>query len=192
MHYKFTYSKWYCARQGVSELARRIKSTLNRLWNSQSIFWFSQWSIPFLEWRLGWYGFLPLAGLIYWAVFFWKELKIDSLCFFFPMFIFLKMIYSQNDDTSILEVLETIFFSLPKHGGQTFNHIRRLSGKFEVILIDLFFPFKLQSLKKILRADPHWSAYLLDNNKISTFCPEEDVLWSDFYLLIEPFKKKSS
>ena len=84
------------------------------------------------------------------------------------------------------------FFSLPKHGGQTFNHIRRLSGKFEVILIDLFFPFKLQSLKKILRADLHWSAYLLDNNKISTFCPEEDVLWSDFYLLIEPFKKKSS
>ena len=65
--------------------------------------------------------------------------------------------------------------------------IRRLSGKLEVILIDLFFPFKLQSLKKILRADPDWSACLLDNNKISTFCPEEDVLWSDFYLLIEPY-----
>ena len=110
LHYKFTYSEWYCARQGVGELARRIKSTLNRLWNSQSIFWFSQWSIPFLEWRLGWYGFLPLAGLIYWAVFFWKELNIDSLCFFFPIFIFLEMIYSQNDETSILEVLETIFF----------------------------------------------------------------------------------
>ena len=91
----FTNSKWYCTRQGVGELARRIKFTLNRLWNSQSIFWFSQWSIPFLEWRLGWYGFLPLAGLIYWAAFFWKELNIDSLCFFFPVYFFGNDIFSK-------------------------------------------------------------------------------------------------
>ena len=113
MHYKITYSKWYCARQGVGELARRFKSTLNRLWNSQSIFWFSQWSIPFLEWRLGWYGFLPLPGLIYWAVFFWKELNI----WFFVLF--LSYVYFFGNDifskwwNRHFRVLETIFFHCP-------------------------------------------------------------------------------
>ena len=42
------YSVWYCARQRVSVLALRIRSALNRSWNSQSIFWFLQWFITSL------------------------------------------------------------------------------------------------------------------------------------------------
>ena len=107
---RFTYSKWYCSSQGVGGLTRRIKSTLNRLWNWINLLISPMVNIsPSMKTKLKRYP--PSCRVNKQGRTFLKGTNHWLFVFFFLMFIFLAMIYSQNDETSILEVLEIISFT---------------------------------------------------------------------------------
>ena len=97
-------------RQGVGGLACRIESTLNRLWN-----WINllispmENTFPWMKTRLKRYP--PSCRVNKQGRTFLKGTNHWIFVFFFPMFISLAMIYSQNDEASILEVLQIISFT---------------------------------------------------------------------------------
>ena len=61
-------------------------------------------------------GLIKFVELIYRAIFSWRKLTIDYLCFSFLHWLFLKIMYSRSNETGTLDVLKIKFSSLPNHG----------------------------------------------------------------------------
>ena len=61
-------------------------------------------------------GLIKFVELIYRAIFSWRKLNIDYLCFSFLHWLFLKIMYSRSNETGTLDVLKIKFSSLTNHG----------------------------------------------------------------------------
>ena len=102
------YSKWYYAMPGVVCFEQMLKLSVNllifRVVNTFS--WRHYW--PSIKTRL--LKFPSACRNNLQRCIFVKEINHWLLVLFLPMFIFCKRMYSQNDETGILEVLEIFFF----------------------------------------------------------------------------------
>ena len=126
------YSKRYCARPGVSLLVTRIRSNLNKSWNSRWIFWFSQCLNPFYSVTTGHrsilcnQSFLPLVELINRAVFSWKELNIYWLFFHSYVYFFENDLFLEWWNKCFGGSLNQNFLLCPTMVGRLFNNFSKL------------------------------------------------------------------
>ena len=102
------YSKWYYAMPGVVCFEQMLKLSVNLLifWVVNTFSWRHYW--PSIKTQL--LKFPSACRNNLQRCIFVKEINHWLLVLFLPMFIFCKRIYSQNDETGILEVLEIFFF----------------------------------------------------------------------------------
>ena len=80
-------------------------------------------SLLALRLRLCCYSFIPVIGLNY-RPYLCERYQILTGSVFLPMFIFLEMIYSKNEETGGIS-------SLPNHGGWAFTNVLKI---FKIIL----------------------------------------------------------